>query len=202
MARRLPRVYHAPPDRWVSVHSRWRASGSDRALERRYLRPRGRRDREPRQPLAVDGDRRRWRHQAGRRRRDRVRGRPPGARPARRIDRHPGRLPGRPGGHPRRVARPRPPHERPGHRGGRPERHGPAREIGATSVAFPALGTGVGGFPLDEAARITVETVRDELDRSPTIEHVIFALRGAAAYQAFGAAIIAPSARRFGGGAA
>ena len=64
-----------------------------------------------------------------------------------------------------------------------------AREIGATSVAFPALGTGVGGFPLDEAARITVETVREELALSPVIEHVTFALRGAAAYQAFEAAI-------------
>ena len=64
-----------------------------------------------------------------------------------------------------------------------------AREIGATSVAFPALGTGVGGFPLDEAARITVETVRKELALSPAIEHVTFALRGAAAYQAFEAAI-------------
>ena len=64
-----------------------------------------------------------------------------------------------------------------------------AREIGATSVAFPALGTGVGGFPLDEAARITVETVREELALSPAIEHVTFALRGAAAYQAFEAAI-------------
>jgi len=64
-----------------------------------------------------------------------------------------------------------------------------AREIGATSVAFPALGTGVGGFPLDEAARITVATVRDELTASPGIEHVIFALRGAAAYQAFSAAV-------------
>jgi O-acetyl-ADP-ribose deacetylase len=64
-----------------------------------------------------------------------------------------------------------------------------AREIGATSVAFPALGTGVGGFPLDEAARITVETVREELELSPSIEHVTFALRGAAAYQAFEAAI-------------
>jgi O-acetyl-ADP-ribose deacetylase (regulator of RNase III) len=60
-----------------------------------------------------------------------------------------------------------------------------AREIGATSIAFPALGTGVGGFPLDEAARITVETVREELADSPMIEHVIFALRGTAAYQAF-----------------
>ena len=64
-----------------------------------------------------------------------------------------------------------------------------AREIEATSVAFPALGTGVGGFPLDEAARITVETVRDELTRSPGIDHVTFALRGAAAYHAFHAAI-------------
>jgi O-acetyl-ADP-ribose deacetylase (regulator of RNase III) len=62
-----------------------------------------------------------------------------------------------------------------------------AREIGAMSIAFPALGTGVGGFPLEEAARIMVETVRDELDHSPTIEHVIFALRGATAYEAFGA---------------
>lgn len=69
-----------------------------------------------------------------------------------------------------------------------------AREIGATSVAFPALGTGVGGFPLEAGARITVETVRDELERSPGIEHVIFALRGAAAYEAFGAAL-APAAQ-------
>ena len=64
-----------------------------------------------------------------------------------------------------------------------------AREIGATSIAFPALGTGVGGFPLDEAARITVRTVRDELLRSPGVVHVVFALRGAAAYQAFAAAL-------------
>ena len=63
-----------------------------------------------------------------------------------------------------------------------------ARDIGATSIAFPALGTGVGGFPLEEGARITVTTVRDELPASPSIEHVIFALRGAAAYQAFRAA--------------
>jgi O-acetyl-ADP-ribose deacetylase len=68
-----------------------------------------------------------------------------------------------------------------------------ARELEAQSVAFPALGTGVGGFPLDEAARVTVATVRDELERSPDIDHVIFALRGAAAYEAFGAALGAPS---------
>ncbi len=72
-----------------------------------------------------------------------------------------------------------------------------AREISATSIAFPALGTGVGGFPLDEAAQITVSTVREELARSPNIEHVIFALRGAAPYAAFSAALagVTPGAR-------
>jgi O-acetyl-ADP-ribose deacetylase (regulator of RNase III) len=78
-----------------------------------------------------------------------------------------------------------------------------AREIGATSIAFPALGTGVGGFPLDEAARITIATVRDELRRSPDIAHVVFALRGAASYEAFGAALAAmPNAMTGAGGAA
>jgi O-acetyl-ADP-ribose deacetylase (regulator of RNase III) len=75
-----------------------------------------------------------------------------------------------------------------------------AREIEAGSVAFPALGTGVGGFPLDEAARITVETVRDELSRSPGIDHVTFALRGAAAYDAFHAAIDGAVATNLSGG--
>ena len=66
-----------------------------------------------------------------------------------------------------------------------------AREIGVTSIAFPALGTGVGGFPLDEAALVTVRAVRDELPNCPTIQHVTFAMRGAAAYQAFDAALAA-----------
>jgi O-acetyl-ADP-ribose deacetylase (regulator of RNase III) len=66
-----------------------------------------------------------------------------------------------------------------------------AREIGVTSIAFPALGTGVGGFPLDEAALVTVRAVRDELPNCPSIQHVTFAMRGAAAYQAFDAALAA-----------
>ena len=73
-----------------------------------------------------------------------------------------------------------------------------AREILAASVAFPAMGTGVGGFPLDEAARVTVEAVRDELERSSTIEHVTFAMRGAAAYHAFEAALAEAEASRGG----
>jgi O-acetyl-ADP-ribose deacetylase (regulator of RNase III) len=70
-----------------------------------------------------------------------------------------------------------------------------ARDIGAASLAFPALGTGVGGFPLDEAATITVRTVRNELEVSPSIQHVVFALRGAAAYEAFGRALAATAER-------
>jgi O-acetyl-ADP-ribose deacetylase (regulator of RNase III) len=66
-----------------------------------------------------------------------------------------------------------------------------AREINATGIAFPALGTGVGGFPLDEAALVTVQAVRDELPKSPTIQPVIVAMRGAAVYQAFEAALAA-----------
>jgi O-acetyl-ADP-ribose deacetylase (regulator of RNase III) len=69
-----------------------------------------------------------------------------------------------------------------------------ARENDVTSIAFPALGTGVGGYPLDEAARITVDTVLEELPRTPSIEVVTFALRGAAAYAAFQAAIRAVEA--------
>ena len=69
-----------------------------------------------------------------------------------------------------------------------------ARDIGAASIAFPAMGTGVGGFPLDEAALVTVKAVRDELPNSPGIQHVIFAMRGAAAYQAFEAALAATAA--------
>jgi O-acetyl-ADP-ribose deacetylase (regulator of RNase III) len=60
-----------------------------------------------------------------------------------------------------------------------------ARELGIESLAIPALGTGVGGFALRDAATVTVATVRAELARSPRVDSVILALRGAAAYEAF-----------------
>ena len=69
-----------------------------------------------------------------------------------------------------------------------------ARELGLSSIAFPALGTGVGGFPLEEASLVTVRAVRDELERSPSIQHVIFAMRGAAPYHAFEEALAATGA--------
>jgi O-acetyl-ADP-ribose deacetylase len=64
-----------------------------------------------------------------------------------------------------------------------------ARELGLESLAIPALGTGVGGFALQDAAAVTVATIRAELARSPRISTVILALRGTAAYEAFRAAL-------------
>ena len=64
-----------------------------------------------------------------------------------------------------------------------------ADELGARSLALVAFGTGVGGFPLDEAARIEVEEVRRHLDAGSGLERVVFAVHGDAARRAFEAAL-------------
>src|SRR3954454_1455133 len=64
-----------------------------------------------------------------------------------------------------------------------------ADELGATSLALVAFGTGVGGFPLEEAARIEVEEVRRHLDQDSGLERVVFAVHGDAARRAFEAAL-------------
>lgn len=64
-----------------------------------------------------------------------------------------------------------------------------ADELGARSLALVAFGTGVGGFPLDEAARIEVEEVRRHLDGGSGLERVVFAVRGADAREAFETAV-------------
>lgn len=64
-------------------------------------------------------------------------------------------------------------------------------ELGAESLALVAFGTGVGGFPLDDAARIEVEEVRRHLARPTTLSKVVFAVRGAAAREAFEQALAA-----------
>src|SRR5947209_12411404 len=60
-----------------------------------------------------------------------------------------------------------------------------AEQLGAHSLALVAFGTGVGGFPLDEAARIEVEEVRRHLDSGSELERIAFAVRGAEAREAF-----------------
>ncbi|GHH92992.1 O-acetyl-ADP-ribose deacetylase [Streptomyces capillispiralis] len=59
-----------------------------------------------------------------------------------------------------------------------------ADELGARTVAFPAVSAGIYGWPLDDAARIAVETVR----AAPTsVEEVRFVLFDERAYEAFAA---------------
>lgn len=49
-----------------------------------------------------------------------------------------------------------------------------AQENRIKSIAFPAISTGVYGFPSDRAAEIAVKTVKDFLSNDKTIEKVIF----------------------------
>ena len=49
-----------------------------------------------------------------------------------------------------------------------------AQELLAASIAFPAISTGVYGFPRERAARIAVQEVRNELSGNHSVRHVIF----------------------------
>jgi len=69
-----------------------------------------------------------------------------------------------------------------------------ADELGARSLALVAFGTGVGGFPLGEAARIEVEEVRRHLGTDSGLERVVFAVHGEEAESAFHGAIADSSA--------
>jgi O-acetyl-ADP-ribose deacetylase (regulator of RNase III) len=60
-----------------------------------------------------------------------------------------------------------------------------AGELGCASVSFPAISTGIYGFPLERAARIALATVRAELPRHASIERVVFVLSGRGAYTVF-----------------
>ncbi|SDL00711.1 O-acetyl-ADP-ribose deacetylase (regulator of RNase III), contains Macro domain [Nonomuraea maritima] len=57
-----------------------------------------------------------------------------------------------------------------------------ADELGARSVAFPAVSTGVYGWPMDDAARISLETVRQA---DTAVEDIRFVLFDSAAYAVF-----------------
>jgi O-acetyl-ADP-ribose deacetylase (regulator of RNase III) len=64
-----------------------------------------------------------------------------------------------------------------------------ADELGAKSLALVAFGTGVGGFPVEDAARIEVQEVRRHLEGGSGLERVVFAVRGAEARRAFAEAL-------------
>ncbi len=56
-----------------------------------------------------------------------------------------------------------------------------AEDLGAETIAFPAISTGAYGYPLDEAARVATDAVRS----AETVREVRFVLFGRDAYAAF-----------------
>ncbi|MEU9184253.1 O-acetyl-ADP-ribose deacetylase [Streptomyces sp. NPDC048484] len=61
-----------------------------------------------------------------------------------------------------------------------------ADELGARTVAFPAVSAGIYGWPMEDAARIAVGTVRDT---ETAVAEVTFVLFDEQAYEAFAAQV-------------
>ena len=60
-----------------------------------------------------------------------------------------------------------------------------AAENGCARVAFPAISTGVYGYPLDAAAAVAIAATRDALEQHPDVAEARFWLFGQDAYDAF-----------------
>jgi O-acetyl-ADP-ribose deacetylase len=60
-----------------------------------------------------------------------------------------------------------------------------ADELGCRTVAFPAISTGIYGYPVERAAEVALRTTREELAKHPEIEEVRFVLFSDEHLQAF-----------------
>ena len=54
-----------------------------------------------------------------------------------------------------------------------------ADDHGLVSIAFPALGTGVGGLEIDACAAAMVQAVHEHLKRGSSLRRIVFVVRGA-----------------------
>jgi O-acetyl-ADP-ribose deacetylase (regulator of RNase III) len=64
-----------------------------------------------------------------------------------------------------------------------------AEQYEIRSIAFPAISTGVYGFPMERATRIAVTEVKKFLERATEVEQVIFLCFGESAYNFYSAAM-------------
>lgn len=62
-------------------------------------------------------------------------------------------------------------------------------EHGICTIAFPAISTGVYGFPMERAARIAVKEVKDFLGRNAQVEEITLVCFDRFAYDAFAKAL-------------
>lgn len=60
-----------------------------------------------------------------------------------------------------------------------------AEEKGCTSIAFPAIGAGIAGFPMDRCAQVMKQEIDDHLKGGSGLETIYLVLFGDAAYQTF-----------------
>ena len=60
-----------------------------------------------------------------------------------------------------------------------------AAQHGCARLAFPAISTGVYGYPLEAAAAVAIRATREALERHPAVEEARFWLFGDDAYRAF-----------------
>lgn len=70
-----------------------------------------------------------------------------------------------------------------------------AADLGCRTVAFPAISTGVYGFPVERAADVALKATREELQRHPQLERVTFVLFSDAHLGVFERALEASSRR-------
>ena len=64
-----------------------------------------------------------------------------------------------------------------------------AAQLGCSTIAIPAISTGVYGFPVERAARVAVRTTADVLHELPQLELATFVLFGSEAHDAFSQAL-------------
>lgn len=60
-----------------------------------------------------------------------------------------------------------------------------ARERGCRTVAFPAIGAGIGGFSLQRCAEVSLEEARKHLDEETCLEEIRFVLFGEPSFRLF-----------------
>jgi len=64
-----------------------------------------------------------------------------------------------------------------------------AQQLGIGSVAFPGMGTGVGGFNVEEAANVMVDEIKSHVDAGTPLKQIVLVGFGSDLTQAFAKAV-------------